>query len=389
MAALRWIWIVLDSCGIGAAPDADRYGDEAANTLGHIAQAVGGLRVPHLERLGLGRLVDLGHPADQEVVGCYGKMRERSVGKDTTNGHWEFVGVVLDRPLPVYPHGFPREIIEPFEQAIGRKILGNRPASGTEILKELGEEHVRTGRPIVYTSGDSVFQIAAHEEVIPPEELYHMCEVARGLLRGEHGVGRVIARPFVGQNGRYVRTDRRRDYSLRFGRTVLDELHDAGWPVVGIGKIHDIYGGAGIGEAVHTKDNMDGVDRIVQWGRRLDRGLIYGNLVDFDSLYGHRNDSVGFAGAVEAFDGRMPEILDTLRDEDVLIITADHGCDPTTPGTDHTREWVPLLVWGPGLKTGVDLGARDTFADIGATLAEAFGVPAPQVGTSFWKEVRG
>jgi len=332
--------------------------------------------------------VDLGRPEEDEVVGCYGKMKERSVGKDTTNGHWEFVGVVLDRPLPVYPQGFPPEIIEPFERAIGRKILGHRPASGTEILKELGDEHVRTGRPIVYTSGDSVFQIAAHEEVIPPADLYRMCEIARGLLQGEHGVGRVIARPFVGQNGHYVRTDRRRDYSLRFGPTVLDALQAAGWPVVGIGKIHDIYAGVGISEAVHTIDNMDGVDQMVRWGRRLERGLIYGNLVDFDSLYGHRNDAVGFARAVEAFDTRMPEILDTLRGDDVLVITADHGCDPTTPGTDHTREWVPLLVWGPGLKPGVDLGERDTFADIGATLAEAFGVPAPRVGTSFWKEVQ-
>ncbi|MBX6395061.1 MAG: phosphopentomutase [Alicyclobacillaceae bacterium] len=384
---MRWIWIVLDSCGIGGAPDAERYGDEGANTLGHIAEAVGGLRVPHLARLGLSRIVSLHAEEPSQVVGCYGRMRERSVGKDTTNGHWEFVGVILDRPLPVYPNGFPPEIIEPFEQAIGRKVLGNRPASGTEILKELGDEHIRTGRPIVYTSGDSVFQIAAHEEVIPLESLYRMCEIARHLLQGDHAVGRVIARPFVGRDGRFVRTDHRRDYSLRFGRTVLDDLVDAGWPVVGIGKIHDIYGGYGITEKVHTKDNMDGVDRIVEWARRLDRGLIYGNLVDFDSLYGHRNDPAGFARAVEAFDARLPEILETLREDDVLVITADHGCDPTTPGTDHTRELVPLLVWGPRLRQGVDLGLRETFADVGATLAEAFGVPKPPVGTSFWSEV--
>ncbi|MDI3257301.1 MAG: phosphopentomutase [Kyrpidia sp.] len=312
---MRWIWIVLDSCGVGAAPDAERYGDEGANTLGHIAEAAGGLRVPHLARLGLGRVVELGTPAPAEVIGCYGKMRERSVGKDTTNGHWEFVGVVLDRALPVYPHGFPPEVIEPFERAIGRRVLGNRPASGTEILKELGDEHMRTGRPIVYTSGDSVFQIAAHEDVIPPESLYRMCEIARELLRGEHAVGRVIARPFVGRHGQFVRTDRRRDYSLRFGRTVLDELTESGWPVVGIGKIPDIYGGHGVTEKVHTKDNMDAVDQIVRWGRTLDRGLVYGNLVDFDSLYGHRNDPVGFARAVEAFGVSPPSVGNSFWSE--------------------------------------------------------------------------
>lgn len=385
---MKLIWIVLDSCGIGAAPDADLYGDADANTLVHIAEAVGGLRVPHLARLGLGRLAAIpGVPRDP-VDGCYGVMRERSAGKDTTNGHWEFVGVVLDKPLPVYPRGFPDDLIAAFEEAIGRKILGNRPASGTAIIEELGEEHMRTGRPIVYTSGDSVFQIAAHEEVVPVEELYRMCEIARGLLQGEHAVGRVIARPFVGRPGNFTRTGRRRDYSLRFGRTVLDELTEAGWPVIAVGKIADIYGGAGITEAVHARNNMEAVDRAAEWAHRLERGVIYANLVDFDSLYGHRNDPVGFARAVEEFDARVPELVGALGPEGVLVVTADHGCDPTTPGTDHTREVVPLLVWGPSLRRGVDLGVRETFADLGATVAEMFGVPAPRVGTSFWKAVQ-
>lgn len=383
----RVIFIVLDSVGIGAAEDAAAYGDSGANTLANIAKAVGGLHVPHLARLGLGRIHPiLGVPTD-EATGCYGKMAEQSAGKDTTNGHWEMVGVLLKRPLPTYPHGFPRSLMDEFERRIGRKTLGNKPASGTEIIQELGDEHVRTGYPIVYTSADSVFQVAAHEEVIPLQELYRICEIARSLLVGEHGVGRVIARPFVGNHGHYTRTANRRDYSINFGRTVLNELADAGYPVVGIGKIEDIYGGSGITESTHTKGNMDGVDQTLRYMKEVDRGLIFANLVDFDMLYGHRNDPVGFAKAIEAFDQRLPEIEDALQKDDLLLITADHGCDPTTPGTDHTREYVPLLVYGKEANKGINLGTRETFADIGATLADIFAVPRPRIGTSFYPSI--
>lgn len=379
----RVILIVLDSCGIGEMTDAARYGDEGSNTFANIARAVGGLNVPHLANMGLGRIHPIqGVPTDP-VRGAYGKMAEQSAGKDTTNGHWEMVGVKLERPLPTYPEGFPREIMEEFEKRIGRKTLGNKPASGTEILKELGDEHMRTGYPIVYTSADSVFQIAAHEEIVPLEELYRYCEIARSILVGPHGVGRVIARPFVGADGRFTRTANRRDYSLLFGRTVLNELQDAGYPVIGIGKIEDIYGGSGITGGEHTEDNMDGVDKTIVYMKQVEKGLIFTNLVDFDAKYGHRNDPQGFARAIEQFDGRLPEIMGAMQDDDLLIITADHGCDPTTPGTDHSREFVPVLVSGAGIQSAVDLGVRDTFADLGATIAENFGVPNPGIGTSF------
>ncbi|GMA52459.1 phosphopentomutase [Alicyclobacillus contaminans] len=380
----RWIWIVLDSVGCGAAPDAEKYGsdDVQSNTLLHIAEAVGGLRVPHLERLGLGRILPLpGVAADG--VGAYGKMREKSFGKDTTNGHWEFVGKVLSEPLPVYPNGFPPEVIEPFEAYVGKKVLCNRPASGTVVIEEFGPEHQATGRPIVYTSADSVFQIAAHEQVVPVETLYDWCEYARSILTGPHGVGRVIARPFEGEPGAYRRTHRRKDFSLQFGETVLNHIVARGYPVCGIGKIYDIYGGSGISEGIHTENNDDGMTQLI---RRMDvqeDGMIYVNLVDFDALYGHRNNPVGFARAVEAFDARLPEVLGRMREGDVLCITADHGCDPTTPGTDHTREWVPLLVWHRGMKQAVALGDRQTFADIGDTVAEFFNVPDSGVGRSF------
>jgi phosphopentomutase len=384
----RVILIVLDSVGIGEAKDAASYGDTGANTLANIAKAVGGLTIPHLSQLGLGRIHPILGSSTENVVGCYGKMEEQSVGKDTTNGHWEMVGVRLERPLPTYPNGFPRELMDEFERRIGRKTLGNKPASGTEIIKELGDEHVRTGYPIVYTSADSVFQVAAHEEVIPLQELYHICEVARSLLVGEHGVGRVIARPFIDSQGQYVRTSNRRDYSLNFGRTVLNELADAGYPVIGIGKIEDIYGGSGITEGRHTNGNMDGVDQTLKYMSHVEQGLIFTNLVDFDMLYGHRNDPQGFAKAIEAFDQRLPELEGAMREDDLLIITADHGCDPTTPGTDHSREDVPLLVYGKRAKRGVDLGTRKTFADIGATLADIFDVPKPRIGTSFYNSIR-
>lgn len=381
----RVILIVLDSVGVGALPDADRYGDADSNTLANTARAVGGLRLPHMGRMGLGRLADiLGVPPDPAPIGAFGRMAEASAGKDTTIGHWELMGIHSPKPLPTYPSGFPPDLIRRFEQAIGRGTLGNYPASGTEIIKELGEEHMRTGKPIVYTSADSVFQIAAHEEVIPIEELYRMCRIARGLLTGEHNVGRVIARPFVGKPGSFTRTERRRDFSAPPpAPTVLDRLNEAGIPVIAVGKIEDIFAGQGITEAVHTKDNADGLDQTLAYMDRVERGLIFTNLVDFDMVYGHRNNAEGYARALEEVDARLPEFLAQLRAGDVLILTADHGCDPTTPSTDHSREYVPILVVGPGIRAGVDLGTRPTFADLGATVADLFGVPGTGFGTSF------
>jgi len=381
----RGILIVLDSVGVGALPDADVYGDAGSHTLANTARAVGGLRLPHMGRMGLGRLADiLGVPSDPAPIGAFGRMAEASAGKDTTIGHWELMGIHSPRPLPTYPNGFPPDLMRRFEQAIGRGTLGNYPASGTEIIQELGEEHMRTGKPIVYTSADSVFQIAAHEDVIPIEELYAMCRTARALLTGEHNVGRVIARPFVGAPGHFVRTERRRDFSAPPpAPTVLDHLTDAGIPVVAIGKIEDIFAGRGITEAVHTKNNADGMDQTLAAMERIARGLIFTNLVDFDMVYGHRNNAEGYARALEEVDARLPEFQERLRPGDVLILTADHGCDPTTPSTDHSREYVPLLVVGPEIRAGVDLGTRATFADLGATVAEFFGVAGTGFGTSF------
>ena len=385
----RWIWIVLDSVGIGAAPDAHRYGssDEMSNTIVHIAQSVGQLKVPHLERLGLGCIDNIPGVAMKGCVGAYGRMREQSFGKDTTNGHMEFVGVVLSQPLPVYPKGFPREILDPFEKYVKKPVLCNRPASGTEVIKEFGPLHERTGRPIVYTSADSVFQVAAHESVVPVSTLYDWCEFARSLLVGEHGVGRVIARPFIGTEGQYTRTSNRRDFSLSFGDTVLNSLVNAGVQVTGIGKIHDIYGGSGISRSIHTENNADGMEQIVRTMREQPTGLIYANLVDFDALYGHRNNPEGFARAVEAFDVGLGEVISLMNETDILLITADHGCDPTVPGTDHTREMVPLLVYHKKMTGGISLGDRETFADIGASLAEDFHVALPPVGRSFLGDI--
>jgi phosphopentomutase len=380
----RWIWIVLDSVGIGAAPDANKYGeaDMMSHTLRHIAQSVHGLKAPNLASLGLGCISDIpGIPCDH-VKGAYGRMEEKSFGKDTTNGHWEFVGVVLDKPLPTYPHGFPPEVIQPFEAYVGKPVLCNQPASGTVVIEEFGAEHEATGRPIIYTSADSVFQIAAHESVIPIDKLYDWCSYARHILHGEHGVGRVIARPFIGSPGSYQRTHHRRDFSLTFGETVLNEVADAGYPVCGIGKISDIYGGSGITRAIHTENNADGMKQLVQQMAVQDHGILYVNLVDFDALYGHRNNPVGFARAVEAFDEELPEVLQQLTDDDVLCITADHGCDPTTPGTDHTREWVPLLLFHKNMTAPIPLGDRPTFADLGATVADYFGVSQMKNGSS-------
>jgi phosphopentomutase len=385
---LKVVLIVLDSAGIGALPDAEQYGDAGSNTLGNCSRAVGGLKMPHMGKLGLGLLTGIaGVPPVDEPAACYGKMAERSPGKDTTTGHWEIAGIILDRPFPVYPDGFPPEIIEPFKDRIGRDILGNKAASGTAIIEELGELHMRTGKPIVYTSADSVFQIAAHEEVIPLDELYRICRVARELLTGRHAVGRVIARPFVGSPGSFQRTANRHDYSLKPpAPSVLNLLKDNGLEVVAVGKINDIFAGEGITRSVHTTGNIDGVNKTLELMREDFNGLIFTNLVDFDQKFGHRNDPRGYAGALEEFDSRVPDLIEALHPADVLLITADHGCDPTTTSTDHSREFVPLLVFGHQLKKGVNLGTRSSFSDVAATVARIFGLSFG-VGVPFDREI--
>jgi len=385
----RVVLLIMDSVGVGELPDAGEYGDSGSNTLGNTAKAVGGLILPNLGRLGLGNIINVvGTPPAQNPAASYGRMAERSAGKDTTTGHWEMAGIILERPFPVYPDGFPPELIKLYEERIGRPVLGNKAASGTEIIKELGEKHMETGYPIVYTSADSVFQVAAHEEIIPVEELYSMCRIAREMLVGDHAVGRVIARPFTGSPGSFRRTVRRHDYSLKPpGKTVLNLLAENEIDVTAVGKINDIFVGEGISRAVPTTGNVEGIDRTLNLLSSSSGGLIFTNLVDFDMLYGHRNDPQGYAEALAELDRRMPELLDAMRDEDVAIITADHGCDPTTPSTDHSREYVPLLVYGKAVKAGVNLGIRETFADVAATVADIFGLEAT-VGKSFWDEVR-
>jgi phosphopentomutase len=381
----RVIWIVLDSVGIGELPDAADYGDVGRDTLGHIARSRP-LKLPNLVRLGLANIKPLAHltpPA--QPAGSYGKGVTVSPGKDTTTGHWEMAGIWLDQAFPVYHHGFPEELIAEFERQIGRRTIGNKPASGTEIIKELGEEHVRTGFPIVYTSGDSVFQIATHEDVIPIAELYRMCEIARKLLDGPNRVGRVIARPFTGPPGNFRRTERRHDYAVEPPRPMLlDVLAEHGVPVFGVGKIHDIYNGRGVGNYVTTKNNADGMARLTESLTRQPGGLIFANLVDFDMLYGHRKDVEGFARSLEEFDALLGPFLAQLRPSDLLIITADHGCDPdpVNPTTDHSREYVPILAYTPRVAHGTNLGIRDTLADMGQTIAENFGGGIPH-GTSF------
>jgi phosphopentomutase len=385
----RILLLVLDSLGIGELPDANEYGDEGSNTLAHISLAVD-LYLPNLEKMGLGLLGDFrGIRRASRPSASYGVLSERSKGKDTTTGHWEMMGIILEEPFPTYPKGFPDEIIAKFKRAIDRDILGNIPASGTEIIKVLGNEHLRTGKPIIYTSADSVFQIAAHEEVIPLEELYEICKIARKILVSSHNVSRVIARPFVGRPGSFTRTSNRRDFSVDPPKgTLLDKMKEAGLDVVGIGKIEDLFAGQGITKAIHITDNMDGVDHLINEMDNTNKGLIFTNLVDFDTLYGHRNDPAGYARALVEFDQRLPEITSRMRDRDILIITADHGNDPTTPSTDHSREYVPLLVYGKEIKAGVDLGTRKTFADIGQTIAEIFKMERLQAGESFWKEIK-
>ncbi len=381
----RVIWIVLDSVGIGELPDAADYGDVGRDTLGHIARSRP-LRVPNLVRLGIANIKPLDHlAAAAKPVGNFGKGATRSPGKDTTAGHWEMAGVWLEQAFPVYPHGFPPALIAEFERQIGRRTLANKPASGTEILKELGEEHVRTGFPIVYTSGDSVFQIAAHEDVIPVPELYRMCEIARKLLDGPNRVGRVIARPFTGAPGNFKRTERRHDYAVEPPRPMLlDVLADLKVPVFGVGKIHDIYNGRGVNDYVTTQNNSDGMNKLTEALAKRPRGLIFANLVDFDMLYGHRKDVEGFARSLEEFDELLGPFLDALAPADLLLITADHGCDPdpVNPTTDHSREYVPILAYSKGARGGVNLGTRETLADMGQTVAENFGGKIPH-GSSF------
>ena len=386
----RVILIVLDSVGIGALPDAEQYGDAGSDTLGNLARELGGIALPSLGRLGLGNThPTLGVPPERTPLAAYGRMAEQSAGKDTTIGHWEIAGIVSPSPLPTYPHGFPPALIAEYERRIGRKTLGNLPASGTVIIDQLGDEHVRTGFPIVYTSADSVFQVAAHEEVIPVDELYRICRIARQMLQGEHNVGRVIARPFLGRPGSYQRTDRRRDFSAPPpGPTLLDHVLLAGKTVWAVGKIEDIFAGQGIGRAVHTHDNMDGVGKTLDAMRQAGPGLIFTNLVDFDMLYGHRNNAPGYAHALQAVDARIPELLASMRSDDALVFTADHGCDPTTPSTDHSREYVPLLAYGAHVRPGVNLGTRSSFADLGATIAEWLQVPPLRAGLSFADQVR-
>jgi phosphopentomutase len=371
----RVIWVVLDSVGIGALPDAGDYGDVGRNTLGHIAESRP-LKLPTLVELGLANIAPLAHlPAVDKPRASYGKGATHSPGKDTTTGHWEMAGIWLQQAFPVYPHGFPPEVIGEFENQIGRKTIGNKPASGTEIIKELGEEHVRTGKPIVYTSGDSVFQIAAHEDVLPIAELYRMCEIARKILDGKHKVGRVIARPFAGTPGNFVRTSRRHDYAVEPPKPMLlDVLKARGVPVLGIGKIHDIYNGRGVEEYVTTKSNADGMENLEAATRERKSGLIFCNLVDFDMLFGHRKDVEGFAKCLEEFDAWLAGYLKMLREGDLLLITADHGCDPdprwTT--TDHSREYAPILAYAARSPQGNDLGIRKTLADMGQTVADNF-----------------
>lgn len=384
--------IVLDSVGIGALPDAADYGDEGVHTLRHIAEHRNGLHMPRMMELGLGNIEPVqGIPPAGRPRAHYGKMMEVSAGKDTTTGHWEIMGVHTTVPFKTYPNGFPPELITAFEERIGRKVLGNKPASGTAIIEELGEEHMKTGNVIVYTSADSVFQVAAHEEVIPLKELYRICEIARELTLDERfSVTRVIARPFVGEPGNFTRTANRRDYSIKPPHaTVMNHLAEAGWDSIAIGKISDIYDGEGVTRSIKTKSNMDGVDRLLEVLKEEFLGLAFVNLVDFDAKYGHRRDPDGYAQALEEFDARVPEILAACREEDLLIITADHGNDPTHTGTDHTREYVPLLVWSPALaQEGESLGIRETFSDVGATIADNFGVKMPNHGRSFLGELR-
>ncbi len=386
----RVILIVLDSVGVGALPDAADFGDAGAHTLGNIYKARGRLSLPNLYALGLSRIADSGLPAwTGPVAGCYGRAAERTHAKDTTCGHWEMMGVVMQTPFKTYPDGFPARIMDAFEKRIGCGTLGNCVASGTQIIQRLGDEHVRTGKPIVYTSADSVFQIAAHEAVIPLETLYNICLIAREMLMGEDLVGRVIARPFIGESGSYTRTENRRDYAVPpIEETVLDGLHARGLTTIGVGKIEDIFCKRGVDVVNHTRNNHDGIEATLQYIEKGEGSFIFTNLVDFDMLYGHRNDVEGYAAALEYFDERLPSLMRAMRPEDILMITADHGCDPTHAGTDHTREYIPLVVYSPSLRGGEDLGTLSSFADIGCTAYAYLTGEAWRSGASFLEKLR-
>ncbi len=381
----RIILFIIDSVGIGALPDAEKFGDAGANTLGNIAMSQGGINLPNLQGMGLGNIDDIvGVEPVKSPTGSFGRAIEFSNGKDTTTGHWELAGLHLTEAFKTFPKGFPKDVIEALEDKIRRKVLGNKPASGTVILDELGEEHMKTGYPIVYTSADSVLQIAAHEDIIPLDELYTMCRIARKIMMGDNAVARIIARPFIGNPGNFVRTYNRRDFSLDpFGQTVLDIAESEGLDVIGIGKIGDIFNGRGITYSVHTKSNMDGIDKTIEYINKQNRGIIFTNLVEFDSLYGHRRDPKGYKRALEEMDERIPEILDAMKDDDIIIITADHGNDPTFRGTDHTREYIPILIYGNKIKANVNIGTRKSFADIAATISDIFEIPSTGRGESF------
>ncbi|WP_339294940.1 phosphopentomutase [Paenibacillus sp. FSL W7-1279] len=383
--------IVLDSVGIGEAPDAADFDDIGSDTLGHIARECGGLNMPNMAALGLSNIREIeGIPAADQPRAYYTKMQEASNGKDTMTGHWEIMGLYIDTPFRVFPDGFPDELIQRIEEKTGRKVIGNKPASGTEIIEELGEEHVKTGALIIYTSADSVLQIAAHEDIVPLKELYEICEFCREItLEDPYMLGRIIARPFIGEVGSFKRTANRHDYALKpFGRTTMNEMKDAGLDVIALGKISDIYDGEGITKAVRTVSNMDGMDKMVQTLGEPFKGLSFLNLVDFDAVYGHRRDPQGYGQALEDYDRRLPEVFEKMTENDLLIITADHGNDPTYKGTDHTREYVPLLVYSPRFTEGKELPLRKTFADIGATVADNFGVKLPEHGTSFLNDLK-
>jgi phosphopentomutase len=387
----RIFLIVMDSVGIGEAPDAAEFGDKGSNTLGHIAERMNGLNMPNMTKLGLGNIHEIqGIDKTEKPLAVYTKMMEASNGKDTMTGHWEIMGLNIQTPFRVFPDGFPKELLNELEKRTGRKIIGNKPASGTEILVELGEEHMKTGALIVYTSADSVLQIAAHEEIVPIDELYKICKIARELTLDEkYMVGRVIARPFIGEPGNFKRTPNRHDYALKpFDRTVMNELKDSGLDVIAIGKINDIYDGEGVTKSLRTVSNMDGMDKVIETLDMDFTGLSFVNLVDFDALFGHRRDPIGYGKALEAFDARLPEVFAKMNEDDLLMITADHGNDPVHPGTDHTREYVPLIVYSPKMAEGKELPIRQTFADLGATVADNFNVKLPNYGESFLSELK-
>jgi phosphopentomutase len=382
--------IVLDGVGAGALPDADQYGDVGSNSLSNTARVLGGIDLPNMGEIGLGNITPIeGVPPREETRGAYGKCAQISKGKDSVTGHWELMGIEVSKPFPTYPNGFPKEVLDEFTRLTGYEVLGNKPASGTEIIKELGEEHMRTGKAIVYTSADSVFQIAAHEDIIPIEGLYRICQISRDMLRGDHAVGRVIARPFTGENAEtFTRTKRRHDYPiLAPSDTMLDTLIKHGHKVYATGKIDDLFGNRGISETHHSVFNQESIQALVDFLDEDFTGLLFANLVEFDMTYGHRNDAAGYAKKLEEFDVYIPKIREKMKNSEIAMIVADHGVDPTTESTDHSREYIPLLVFGPQVKNNVNLGIRETFADVAATIAEAFSLPMPSIGTSFLKEV--